>query len=381
MDVVITHPFLAATGGVERVVLEIAKEFNPIIYSVVYENKKTFDEFREFDIRILPKNTLEKPFFFLKNDRRRHNAIAAGFRYYNYKINEDYDVINAHGTPSEWIRNKNERVCWFVHSPNREAFDLYSWRMKKLPLWKRPVNWGLIQAYKLAESKVVPRIETICANSEITNERIKKYLKRNDGEIISPGIEPKEYDCETYDKFFFYPSRLVPEKRFEIAIEAFKKFYRSTRDKKWKLIIAGFLGDTKGDAEYLKHLKLLITNYPIEIKTNISESVLKKLYSTCHATLFSAINEDWGLVPLESMASSKPCISINEGGPMYSIIDGQTGFLVNDANEMAEKLLALADNSQLNEKIGKQGRVHVIKKYTWRKFIERLRKVFRDTNK
>ena len=33
MDVIIAHPFLHQKGGVERVVLEIAKKFNPVIYT------------------------------------------------------------------------------------------------------------------------------------------------------------------------------------------------------------------------------------------------------------------------------------------------------------------------------------------------------------
>ena len=99
MDLVIAHPFLHQMGGGERVVLEIARKFNPVIYSVVYRPEDVFPELREFDIRILPKSSLEAPFFFLKNDPRRYNAISAGFRYFFTKIKEDYDVINAHGTP------------------------------------------------------------------------------------------------------------------------------------------------------------------------------------------------------------------------------------------------------------------------------------------
>ncbi|MFH2106002.1 MAG: glycosyltransferase, partial [Candidatus Micrarchaeota archaeon] len=248
MDLVIAHPFLHQKGGVERVVLEIAKEFNPIIYSIVYDPKQTFSEFKEFEIKHISKSNFELPFFFLKGDERRYNAIGAGFRYFDFKIKDDYDVINAHGTPSEWIRNRNERVCWFCHSPNREAFDLYSWRMAKLPIWKRPINWGLIQAYRFAEFRTVPKIEAICTNSEVTNERVRKYLHRKDAEVIHPGIDPKEYECESYDILFLYPSRIVPEKRFGIAIEAFKRFYAKVKakdKKRWKLVIAGYVHDTE----------------------------------------------------------------------------------------------------------------------------------------
>ncbi len=380
MDLIITHPFLNQKGGVERVVLEIAKKFSPIIYSIAYDKEKTFSEFKEFEIKILPKSAAEMPFFFLHGDERRSSAVAAGFRYYGYKIKEDYDVINAHGTPSEWIRNKNERVCWYCHSPNREAFDLYSWRMARLPIWKKPINWSLIQAYKVAERKTVPRIEKICTNSEITNERIKKYLKRSDAKVIHPGIDPKEFYCESYEKFFFCPSRIVPEKRFERAIEAFKEFYMRNKDKKWKLIIAGHLHESPKEKRYCDWIVSLAKGYPIEVHANISEKKLKELYSRCYATLFCAINEDWGLIPLESMASYKPCISVNEGGPRYSIRDGKTGFLVNDYYEMATRMLELSLDKGLTERMGREGRKHVVKKYTWKLFLDGMKKAFQETS-
>lgn len=376
MDLIIANPFLHQKGGVEKVVLEIAKKFNPIIYSVVYKPERTFEELKEFDIRILPKRTLENAFFFLRGDERRYNAVSAGFRYYGYKIKEDYDVINSHGTPSEWIRNKNERLCWYCHSPNREAFDLYSWRMKRLPLLKRPINWALIQAYKFAEYRTVPKIEKICTNSEVTNKRIKKYLHREDAEVIHPGVDPKRYECESYEKFFFCPSRIVPEKRFEIAIEAFKLF--SKKHKNWRLVIAGYAHNTEREQKYLEELKLISRRHNVEFKLNISEEEIRRLYATCSATLFCAINEDWGLIPIESMASSKPCISVNEGGPQYSIMNKNTGFLVEDYKEMAERMEYLAQDINTIENMGREGRKRVLAKYTWKIFLKELGKTFQQ---
>jgi len=379
MDLVVTHPFLQQMGGAERVVLEIAKKFNPIIYSVVYEPKKTFPEFKEFDIRILPKNVLEIPFFFLKGDPRRYTAVSAGFRYYFTKIKEDYDVINAHGVPSEWIRNENERVCWWCNSPNREAFDLYEFRMVRLSPSKQIINAALIEAFKWAEFRIVPKIERICANSEVTNERIKKYLKRGDAVVIHPGIDPKEFSCDGYEKFFFYPSRFVPEKRFEYAIEAFRLF--SQKHKNWKLVLAGYLHNTKRELDYLEELKRRATGLNVEFITNITQNELASYYARCYAVLFTAINEDWGLVPLEAMASEKPCISVNEGGPRYSIVDRKTGYLVNNVQEMAQRMTELAENPNLNEQMGKAGRKRVLENYTWEIFLEKIQKEFEKVKK
>ncbi|MEW6528810.1 MAG: glycosyltransferase family 4 protein [Candidatus Micrarchaeota archaeon] len=384
MDIVIAHPFLDVPGGSRRVVLEIAKKFNPVIYTVPFRPESKFSEFGEFDIRVLPHSLMEKPFFFIKNDLRRSSAVVAGLRYFSTKITDDYDLINAHGTPSEWIRNKNERVVWYCHSPNREAFDLYEFRMRELSLPKKVLNMALISGYKVLEYCTVPKIEKIIANSEITNQRIKKYLNRNDAEVITPGVNEKEFVNQSYEKYFLYPSRIVPEKRFEYAIEAFGFFcaknksrnFRSSRN--WKLVIAGFLPKKERELKYLEKLNKLAQGHNIEFRLDVSEKELKLLYANSYAVLFSAINEDWGFVPLEAMCCEKPCISVNEGGPTYSIINGKTGFLVNSINEMAEKMCYLTENPNVNEQMGKAARTHVLKNHTWKIFLDKIERVFKE---
>ena len=376
MDLIITHPFLHQYGGGERVVLEIAKKFNSTIYAIVYEPEKTYPEFKEFDIRVLPSSSLEKPFFFLKNDHRRSNAVSAGFRYYLTKFHEDYDVIGAMGSPSEWIRNRNERVSWYCFSPNREAYDLYDFRMKEMNLQRKLLNIGLLSTFKVAEYSIVPRIEQICTSSEVVRQRIKKYLHRSDVSIIHPGVDIELFANESYDKFFFYPSRIVPEKRFEYVIEAFRLF--SAKQKGWKLVLSGYSPKTPREQKYLQKLKDLSSNLNIEFKVDISDVELKKLYANCSVVLFSAINEDWGLIPVEAMSAEKPCISVNEGGPTYSIVDGKTGYLINSPEEMSEKMIHLAENPDEIERLGKEGRNRVLANYTWKIFLDKIENYYKD---
>lgn len=376
MDIVLVHPFLNQRGGGDRVILDIAEKFNPVIYTTIYEPGSTFPGFKEFDVRVLPKSPAEPAFFFLRNDPRRFNALRAGLRFYFNRIKEDYDVINANGSPSEWIRNKNPRVCWLVYSPSREAFDLYEWRMARLGFPQKQLNYGFITAFKQVEYSVVPKIEKLCAISEVAEERIRKYLHRSDAEVIHPGIDARDFEPGSYERYFFIPSRIVPEKQLEFSIDAFRIFSRN--HKGWKLVISGFLHDPS--SPYLKKIKELAAGLGVEFRVNPSEKEFQGMYSNCYATLFSAINEDWGLTPLESMACEKPCISINQGGPRYSIVDGKTGFLVGSPEEMAEKMAYLAENPDANEQMGKNGRKHVVKNFTKEIFLQKLGKAFREAS-
>ena len=218
MRLVIVTPFLETHGGLERVILKIASHFDAKIHCIKYNQKGTFSEFGNLDVEVAKPGLIGKiPFM-----KRVTGAIEAGSHFYNLKL-QDYDVINAHQTPSEWIRNRNKRVIWYCHSPNREAFDLYEWSMKHRNILSKPIFWGSIQAFKYFEFKTVPNIEYIFTNSKNSQGRIKKYLNRS-SEVLYPAVDTERFSCKEYEKFFFYPSRIAPEKDFEYAIEAFKIF-------------------------------------------------------------------------------------------------------------------------------------------------------------
>jgi len=273
-----------------------------------------------------------------------------------------------HQTPSEWVRNKNPRVIWYSHSPNREAFDLYKWRMKRRNLLVRPIYWASIKAFKHFEFKTVPRIEHVFTNSKNSQSRITKYLKK-DSEVLHPGVDVQRFSYKSQDKFFFYPSRITPEKDYEYAIKAFKLF--SKRFKDWKFIIAGSVSDRPDHQAYFRKLKSLCTGN-ISIETNITEERLIDLYSRCYAVLYTPINEDYGLVPLEAMASSKPCIAKNEGGPRETIIDGKDGILPSSLWDMTRAMEWLARHPQKCAEMGKAGRKKVEKEFTWDAFLKRF---------
>ena len=64
----------------------------------------------------------------------------------------------------------------------------------------------------------------------------------------------------------------------------------------------------------------------------IDEKELIEMYSNCKGFITTAFYEDFGLTPLEAMASGKPVIAPNEGGYKETIIDGITGKLIDDIN-------------------------------------------------
>jgi glycosyltransferase involved in cell wall biosynthesis len=348
-------------GGANRVVIKIAKHFDAPIYCRRYVPESTFEEFRNLDV-IVPKESKLDSIPIGKNMLK---TIESTNYFYNLKL-EDYDVVNAHISPSEWVRNRNSPVLWYCYVPYRFAFDLYKWKTKDMGIRRRIPFEAWIATFKYLENKTVPDIEYIFSVSKNSQGRIKRYLNR-DSEVLYPGIETHKFSCKAYENFFFYPSRIDTTKQFEYAIEAFRIF--SKKRKGWKFVIVGSLAGFFRD--YLKRLEAMCDD-SIIIETDVSEERILDLYSRCYAMLFSAVDEDLGLVPLEALASSKPVIARNEGGPRETVSDGVDGFLVNSPSEMAEKMEWLAQNPDVCEKMGRAGKEKVNKYFTWDYFLKRF---------
>ncbi|MGD0728857.1 MAG: glycosyltransferase [Candidatus Micrarchaeaceae archaeon] len=376
MKLVVTHHNLNERGGAEKVLLKIAQRYDAPIYTLGYDKNGTFEEFKDLDVRVFSKKGL------VSNSLppRVGNAVYYGFNFYNFKIPEDYDVVNPHSSPSEWIRNRNPRALWYCHTPPRELYDPTVANLRKKTLKEKVLYKSFSGIYSKIENKVVKYTEAIATNSDNTKAKIKSIFNRN-ATVITPGVEPKDFINEGYDKYFLYPSRIAEQKRQEYAIEAFQRFCKITRIKGYKLIIAGGLSKRYDDFEtYYKKLKAKRAK-DVKFVLNPTDEKMKELYSRCTAVLFTAINEDLGIVPLEGMASSKPVISVNEGGPKETIINAKTGFLVNSEEEMARKMKFIIENRSIAEKIGKEARRRVERHYSWDVFFNKFDLLAKNVSK
>lgn len=61
----------------------------------------------------------------------------------------------------------------------------------------------------------------------------------------------------------------------------------------------------------------------------VEEEELRSLIGNAIATLYIPVDEDFGMSPVESMAAGKPVIGVREGGLIETVMDGETGILLN----------------------------------------------------
>lgn len=87
----------------------------------------------------------------------------------------------------------------------------------------------------------------------------------------------------------------------------------------------------------------------------------ERVIAAADVVVCSSHFESYGMVNIEAMASAKPVVSTNRGGPSETIIHGETGFLVppGDAPALARHVIQLLHDPSLRQRIGAAGRARV----------------------
>jgi glycosyltransferase involved in cell wall biosynthesis len=167
------------------------------------------------------------------------------------------------------------------------------------------------------------RAHRYLAISQYVARRIALYYNRR-STIVHPPVDttfftPAAGDPAPIGSPFLLVSALVPYKRVELAIAAARR--------------AGVALTIVGDGPERSALEPLAGGNIRFLGWRSNEDI-RALYRTAAATVLPG-EEDFGLVPVEAQACGRPVVALGRGGALDTIIDGETGVLVENATEEA----------------------------------------------
>ena len=313
------HPWIKSKGGAEKTVLELLKKSKHDfeIYTWVYDEENTFEEFKKYKINIIAPR-------FLKRFARSHILRGLFFPLSLFKKIplEKYDkfLISTSGL-AEFITFRNYKrgeTYAYVYTPLREASkNVINWNLKNRynqTFFKKFIYLSAVKIYRIFEKSAWKRLGKIAFISELSKGRAieRDLIKNKMVSIIYPPVEFSRFENlkkvkET--KSLVYYSRLNPPKRQDILLEAWRGFVK--KNSEYKLFVVGNADNKK----YLKKLKnLQAQTKNVEIKINVSNKELDKILSSSMAGLFLGYEEDFGIVPFEILAAGKHLLAVDEGG-------------------------------------------------------------------
>ncbi len=317
MRIALVHDYLREYGGAERV-LECMREIWP--GAPVYTSFVDWDglgihadRFRSWDIRTswIQQNIIV---------RKLHSPLRFLARYVWESFDfSSFDVILS---SSGWficrgIRKRNALHISYIHHPPRNLYGYAtgsSFQRHAIVRWYAFfVNFFLRQYdYETAQ-----RVDYLIANSQETVRRIKKFYRRDSMVIYPPiHISPHSHRVTWQDReYYLCVGRLAYAKRVDIVIQACNNLSLPLK----------IVGTGKEEAPLRR-----IAGSTIAFLGSVPDDMLPEIYARAKALIFCAIDEDFGMVPVEAMAHGVPVIAFASGGVKETVIDGVTGLLVPD---------------------------------------------------
>jgi glycosyltransferase involved in cell wall biosynthesis len=329
MKVALVHDALNQYGGAEKVLEEFHEMFpDAPIFCPVYRPEVMPSGFARWDIRPswmqrLPVADRYHRIYFALYPYAMHGTDLSGYDLVlTSSFNFAHNVVVSPGSC---------HIC-YCHSPSRFLWDFASYaRREQLSALKRAVVQSFLPSLRTYDVVSAQRVDSWIATSQVVQQRIHKIYRRR-STIIAPPVDLAQFaPAPRHHGYFLLLMRLVAWKRADLVIEACNAL-------RLPLVVAG-------DGRDRARLERL-AGPTVSFVGRVEGTRKAELFARCAAFILPAV-EDFGITPLEAMASGRPVIAIGAGGALDTVLPGVTGefFAQQEAANLAQLLRKFDPNA------------------------------------
>ncbi|MEO8597184.1 MAG: glycosyltransferase [Candidatus Solibacter sp.] len=223
----------------------------------------------------------------------------------NFDLREYDLVVSSESGPAKGVLTSSHtrHVC-YCHTPMRYLWDLYpayrnDWTRSRL---KRMLMTPAAHYLRMWDYSSAARVDQFAANSENVQARIWKTYRR-ESQVIHPPVDVESFYWRPDSDYFLAVSELVAYKQIDTLVRHFSRTGQ-------RLKIAG------AGPEYRRLRAIAAPN--VEFLGRVTDGELRDLYARCRAFLLPG-EEDFGITPVEALASGKPVIALHRGGARETV--------------------------------------------------------------
>ena len=258
------------------------------------------------------------------------------------RVPADAIVTNSFGANLLALRN-GPRVAYWAHS-TRSIFLQPGARRADL-LLRRAVDWIAVR-----------RAGLLVANSAYAAGRLKQLYRREPDAVVYPGVDLEVFrpaeEPVPEPAYAITVGRLSPEKGLDRLLDA----WRDLPD--LPLHVVG-----SGPPEALRELRARAPR-GVVFRGALIGLDLAQAYRSAAVAVFAAYGEEFGMAPLEAMASGVPVVAWRDGGVQETVVDGATGFLVSDSDTLRQRLRLLLHDPEQRRTLGQAARTRA-EQFSW----------------
>lgn len=338
MKTALVHDDLVQAGGAERVVAHFHRMWPEApLYTSLYDRRTTLSDFDDADIRT---SFLQRTPF---ASRRLHKLalplFPAAFEQMDFTGSDL--VLSSSSRFAKGVITGPEtcHVC-YCYTPARFAWrpqDYFGRSRAYRFLW--PFLSPMISRLRAWDLDSAARVDYYIAISHNVARRIRKFYRR-DAAVIYPPVDTARYapvGSEHVQDYLLVVSRFVGYKRVDLAVQACSRL--------------GLPLKVVGGGPEEKALRRM-AGPTVEFLGHLSDNEVAARYASCRALIFAG-EEDFGLTPLEAMASGRPVVAYGAGGALETVVDGRTGILFGEqtVDSLADALTRLDDCDFIPEEL------------------------------
>lgn len=328
MRVAIVHYWLVWMRGGEKV-LEALSDLYPQadIFTLVYDERHISDKLKRH--RIIPSFLQRIP-----GAVKHYQSLLPlmPFALESFDLT-GYDlIISSESGPAKGIiAPPHARHVCYCHTPMRYLWDHYHDYRAHAGFLSRSMLTLMAPALRTWDVTTSVRVDRFVANSRHVAARIDKYYRRP-ADVVHPPVAVDDFaPVGAPDDFYLCAGQMVRYKRVDLAVEAFTRTGR-------KLVVIG-----EGN-EYAKLKRMAGPN--ITFLGRAPFPVLKDMLARCRALIFPG-EEDFGIVPVEAMASGRPVIAYASGGALDTVVPQLSGLLFKE--QSIEALIEAVERFEAEE--------------------------------
>ncbi len=357
--------FFQSIGGVDKYVLNLSQELVNRGHSVKVvcadEPKSNLTEIDGINVQRL--NYIGKI---------RNTNITLGLFFALLK--ENFDIIHTH-FPTPWSADISMIISFLKRKPLILTYHNDAVTAGKLKVLVKIYNRVFLKLLLKGSTKI------LITQPEYINRSKYLYKYKNKIEIIPNGIDTKIYFQKNINKipnqifFLSILDRHHTYKGLDCLIKAIKIVRTKIPD--IRLIVGG-----SGELveEYKTLTKGLGLEKNVEFRGFIESNKLVDLYNQSELFVLpsTGIQEGFGIVLLEALACGTPVIATNIVGIAKEIKDNKCGIIIpcNDAKKLAQAIIRIIKNINLQKKMIIKGKLLIQDKYDWNKIVKMMENLY-----